>query len=324
MSLYKTNSSINKLYSDYKDIVLPLLNNKIDQNQDVTYRWVDFVENYKYPNCTFCGSFNSISCIICGKCECDPKPDISLVISKSENVKELKPYIDTLENYYNDAVKNKDYDKIASIIQIFKDNNIKYICILEDQYKKIYPTYKNLLDKLKNAILNHDLEIINELITMGIVPTEEMLYDIIRINIDNVFTFDKEILYRIAEIILREFVQIKKSLVIEAIINTDIYIARLFIEKSILCEEIYSEIAGLGYLPILKYLDSKNCPKNYYALFNIAYNKNISFSDKINVMEYLITNGCNTLPTELINPKIFDIETYNWIELNCNKDHEIL
>lgn len=304
--------------SNSKDTILTQL--KINNNKNITKRWVDFVKNHKSTNCNFCGCFNTTTCIICGKYECDPKPNISLYVNKSENSKELRPFINQMQNLYNDAIIAKKYDVIASIIELLNDNKIKYINILEDQENKLYPTYQNLLNQLSNAILNHDIDEVNELINMGVVPTESMLYDVIRTNLKMVFSFDKKITCQIAEIIIREFVQIEKSIVIEAIINADINVVKLFVEKSVLCEDIYSEIAGLGYLTLLKYLDSKNCPKNQIALFNIAYNRNISFNDKIKVMQYLTSTGCDTLSSEFFDtPKIFDSNVYNWIITNCNK-----
>ncbi len=285
--------------------------------QNKTLRWIDMLSNKE--NCQFCGSFYSTVCIVCGKHECDPKPPISIKIKDSPKDK----VIDTIQFCYDFACEHKNYEQIGITIRTLDKYNLKY----EFGYNydndesdiEYYPSYKDLVEQLTKAVKNLDLEKVIKLISLDVVPNTTILFELIKINSKYSFDSNYEVATKIANVILKEFYQIEKRLVLYSITTANIHLIKLFIERCELDEDIYFYASMLGYLSILQQLDKMNCPKNYLALIGTGSNDLLTFPRKIKVLRYLVTNGIKKFPKLVLakNNNILEPRISKWISNNC-------
>ena len=144
--------------------------------------------------------------------------------------------------------------------------------------------------------------------------------ELIKINSKYSFESTYTTSKKIANIIIQDFVQIKKELVLKCIVTANIHLIKLFIQRCILDEDIYIYVSMLGYIGILKELDKMNCPKNYLALIAFASNDLVSLTRRIKVMKYLINNGSKSIPKKFITESNirFDSKILEWLNKNCD------
>ena len=312
---------------DNNDLTIKLNNNKVIARfpntnkylgQNKTLRWIDIMPNDK-ENCQFCGSFYSTVCIVCGSHECDPKPDISIKIKGKDDDK----VIHTMQYCYDYARKHKNYEQIGITINTLNKYNIEYdfnyIYDNDESDIDIFPKYKDLIFSLEQAVKNLDLDKVIKLINLHVIPNSSILFEVIKINSKYSFESDYEVATRIANIIIKEFYQIEKRLVLYCITTANIHLIELFLDRCVLDEDIYFYVAMLGHFTILQDLDYKECPKNYLAIIGIASNDLLTFAKRIKIMRYLVNNGCKKIPklifsdpTIILEPKI-----KNWLKANC-------
>ena len=312
---------------DNIDLSIKLNNNKVIARfpntnkylgQNKTLRWIDIMPNDK-ENCQFCGSFYSTVCIVCGSHECDPKPDISIKIKGKDEDK----VINTMQYCYDYARKHKNLEQIGITINTLNKYNIdydfNYIYDNDESDIDIFPKYKDLILSLELAVKNLDLDKVIKLINLHVIPNSSILFEVIKINFKYSIKSDYEVATRIANIIIKEFYQIEKRLVLYCIITAKIHLIELFLDRCVLDEDIYFYVGMLGHFTILQDLDYKECPKNYLALIGIASNDLLTLAKRIKIMRYLVNTGCKKIPklifsesTIILEPKI-----KNWLKTNC-------
>ncbi len=309
--------SINQLNKENSNPNTPYPNLSKYFDKDDTLRWID-IEPIKF-DCDFCGAFYSTVCVVCDKQECNPKPNIKINIEKNNSDKTIH----AIQTCYDIAVENKTFEQIQSIIQVLNKYSINYKITYDYDFNSndldYFPTYDNLQSQLLQAIKNLDLEKVVKLRNLDVLPTEKFLSELIRINSKYSFESTYEIAAKISNIIIKDFYQIDKKLVLKCITTANNHLIKLFIDRCKLDEDIYFYSAMLGYLSIIQELDKKSCPKNYMALIAVGTNELLSFGRRIKVLRYLITNGLNSLPKRIFDePNIFDNEKIaNWIKRNC-------
>jgi hypothetical protein len=312
---------------DNIDLSIKLNNNKVIARfpntnkylgQNKTLRWIDIMSNDK-ENCQFCGSFYSTVCIVCGSHECDPKPDISIKIKGKDDDK----VIHTMQYCYDYARKHKNYEQIGITINTLNKYNIEYdfnyIYDNDSSDIDIFPKYKDLIYSLELAVKNLDLNKVIKLINLHVIPNSSILFEVIKINYKYSFESDYEVATRIANIILKEFYQIEKRLVLYCITTGNNHLIELFLDRCVLDEDIYFYVAMLGHLTILQDLDRKECPKNYLALIGIASNDLLTFARRIKIMRYLVNTGCKKIPKLIFSDQtiILEPKIKNWLKANC-------
>jgi hypothetical protein len=311
--------SDNKFNNKYQE---PVYNSNPDTytntNKNQTVKWIDLVP--KTDGCEFCGSFYSTICVVCGLYGCDPKPNISIDI-KCEPTDAV---INTIQFYYDLACENKNYEYVRIIINTLNKYNIKYdwkyIYDFDISDINLFPKYSNLVNQLELAIKNYDLNKVKKIKNLDVGSNESILLELIKINSKYSFESTYTTSKKIANIIIQDFVQIKKELVLKCIVSANIHLIKLFIQRCILDEDIYIYVSMLGYIGILRELDKMNCPKNYLALIAVASNDLVSLTRRIKVMKYLINNGSKSIPKKIITESNirFDLKILDWLNKNCD------
>lgn len=307
-----------KIKLDNKIIArFPNTNKYLKDNK--TLRWIDLVGSSNKENCQFCGSFYSLICVVCGTHSCDPKPAISIKIEAKSDDK----VINTIQYCYDLACENRNYEQIGITINTLDKYNIKYstkyIYDNDSSDINLFPKYSDLVKQLERAVQNLDIIKVSKLISLGVIPTSSILFELIKINSKYAFESNYSIATKIANIIIKEFYQIEKRLVLYCITTANIHLIELFIKRCALDEDIYFYVAMLGHFTILQKLDMMNCPKNYLALIGIASNDLVGFAKKIKIMRYLVTKGVNTIPKLIFSEPniILEQRVSNWLKTNC-------
>ncbi len=314
---------------DNIDLTIKLDNNKViarfpNTNKylapNKTLRWIDIMPNDK-ENCQFCGSFYSTLCIVCGKHECDPKPAVGIKINT--NGRDDDKVINTIQYCYDFACENKNFEQIGITINTLNKYNIgydfKYIYDNDESDIEIFPKYKDLTSQLERAVKNLDLNKVTKLISLHVIPNSSILFELIKINSKYSYESNYEVAIKIANIIVKEFYQIEKRLVLYCITTANIHLIKLFLDRCALDEDIYFYVAMLGHFTILQDLDKKDCPKNYLALIGVASNDLLTFTKRIKIMRYLVNTGCKKIPKLIFSQPtiIFEPKIEKWLKANC-------